>query len=358
MNLRDFGDVFRIWMDSVATTVNGGIASIRRSRKLRLIEEDVDTFKVDLAPDGKGASTSAERIRIIDGAIVGPVPQQLGEALQGGRIDLVLRSNRFLFRPLDLPKRAGEFLEGVVRSQIDRLTPWSAADAAFGWTPPHEATNDRIELTVVATARDRVVPYVKSLVDAGAASISISTVPNSGGDDAVPVAIMQQRGASALGTDSIRRGLTAVLAVAALSMAFAMAADRIAGAALEAQKSDVLHRVAERRSAILRKGSARATSMQAALEQRKRETPSSVIVLEALSNILPDHTYATELRVEGDKLQVVGITHDAPSLIRLIEQSPHFVRATFFAPTTHSQGDPGERFHIEARIMPGFEVHR
>jgi general secretion pathway protein L len=358
MNLRDLGGVFRVWMDSVAETLSSGLASVRRSHKLRLTEEVADTFKVDLTPDEKGANTSAERIRIVDGAIVGPLPQHLGEALQGSHIDIILKPHRFMFRPLDLPKRAGEFLEGIIRSQIDRLTPWSATEAVFGWTLPLDAAKDRIELTVVATARARVAPYVQSLVDAGAASISVSTFQNFDGDSAIPVAILQQRGANALDVDSMRRGLTAVLVAAALSLVFAMAAAQIAGAALDAQKSDVLHRVAERRAAILRNGSTGASPTEAALEQRKRATPSSVIVLEALSNILPDHTYATELRVEGDKLQVVGITHDAPSLIRLIEQSPHFTRATFFAPTTRSLSDPGERFHIEARIMPGFEAHR
>jgi general secretion pathway protein L len=77
-----------------------------------------------------------------------------------------------------------------------------------------------------------------------------------------------------------------------------------------------------------------------------------VIVIEALSQILPDHTYLTELRVIGDRVQIVGVSRDAPSLIRLIEQSSHFTRATFFAPTTRSPGEPGEHFNIEARIEP------
>ena len=90
------------------------------------------------------------------------------------------------------------------------------------------------------------------------------------------------------------------------------------------------------------------------LAKRKQTSPSSVMVLEAISRVLPDSTYVTELRVEGDKMQVVGLTQDAPSLIKLIEQSPQFTRATFFAPTTRDQNDPGQRFHIEAHITPYF----
>ncbi|HEY6025242.1 MAG TPA: PilN domain-containing protein [Pseudolabrys sp.] len=356
MNFNDLAGAFWNWMDCVATTVGGGIDSIRRSRQVRLTEEEAGTFRVDLLAADKDAGAAVDRIRIVDGAIAGQLPAQIAAALAGSRAELVLQPSRFLFRPLDLPKRAGEFIDGIVRSQIDRLTPWSVADAAFGWTPPRDAAKDRIALTVVATARTRVAPYVQALLNVGAASISVSAVPKAGGS---PVEVLHQRGAGAVDADSVRRVLTTVLAAAALSMGLAVVTDQIVGAGLDAETSDLLRRAAERRAVISRDGGvAGMTQPQIALERRKRETPSSVIVLEALSQTLPDHTYATELRVEGNKLQVVGVTHDAPSLIRLIEQSPHFTRATFFAPTTRSPNDPGERFHIEARIKPGFSVQR
>jgi general secretion pathway protein L len=123
---------------------------------------------------------------------------------------------------------------------------------------------------------------------------------------------------------------------------------------LDAELADVSHKIAARRVAMRLGDGPGANSAQRALTQRKQATPSSVLVLEALSKILPDHTYVTELHIEGDRLQVVGITRDAPSLIELIEQSAQFTRATFFAPTTQAPGDPGERFHIEARIKAEF----
>ncbi|MGO9978312.1 MAG: PilN domain-containing protein [Candidatus Sulfotelmatobacter sp.] len=56
-------------------------------------------------------------------------------------------------------------------------------------------------------------------------------------------------------------------------------------------------------------------------------------------------------------MQITGVTHEAASLIRIIEQTDQFKRATFFAPTTRAPLDAGEQFHIEAQIEPYFPTY-
>src|SRR5258707_13509084 len=132
-------------------------------------------------------------MRIIDGTIRGQLPADWAKMLHGSRAEMVLNANRFLFRPLELPKRAVEFLDGIVRAQIDRLTPWTPGEAVFSWTPPTDAPNDRIGLMIPATARPRVAPYVQAIADLGIASVAVLTVPADAAPNAVPIKVFEQR---------------------------------------------------------------------------------------------------------------------------------------------------------------------
>jgi general secretion pathway protein L len=268
-----------------------------------------------------------------------------------------LQPERFLFKPLELPSRAGEFLDGIVRAQIDRLTPWSAEQSAFGCSKPADAGSGRIIVMVAATAKSMLAPYVQAFAGQGTRSIAISTRSPDAASGVSAIKVLQENVASVLDVGRARRILLAILAVGCLVTASAVGAATVIGGHLQARQDELARRITERRSAVVAARNAPidpATAAQRALARRKNETPASVIVLEVLSQILPDHTYVTELRIEGDKLRVTGVTRDAPSLIRLIEQSQHFTNATFFAPTTRAPSDSGDRFNIEARIMPVF----
>jgi general secretion pathway protein L len=345
---------FNRWIDCVAGVINRLLSRLQSNHEVRIVEEASDAFTLRVT-GAKKSSLTDQQIRIIDGALATPLPADWVKVLRGSRVEMVLRPNRFLLRPLELPKRAVEFLDGIVRSQIDRLTPWTSGEAVFGWTSPADAPNDRIALTVVATARALVAPCVQAIADLGVASIAVLTLPTGTAPEPAPVKVFEQRWRGVIEVQRIRHALIALLLISGLAAAGTMTWSVFALGSLDEEQQALMQKIAARRAA-LRTGPAVTASAQRLLERRKQTTPSNVIVLEALSQILPDHTYVTELHIEGDKLQIVGVTRDAAALIALLEQSPHFTHAAFYAPTTRTPGDPGEHFHVEARIKPVFAV--
>jgi len=345
--LRQIIDGVSRWLDGVAETIVAAAGRLASPRAVQLVEGDGGAFTVGAA--GQDASaftlTPSQTARPSAAAAL---------SLKGSRTEIVLRPSRFVFRQVELPRRAAEFLDGVIRAQIDRLTPWSPGDAAFGWTKPVEIANDRIAVTVAATARTALAPFVQAVTELGADSVVVSTVPEAGEHGGTAIKVLEQSARAPLEIGRVRRKLVAVLTVAGLAAIISVGTAMVVADDLAARQQDLSRRIAQRGAALRAGLDAAGNTALAKLERRKHESLAAVLALEALSEVLPDHTYVTELRVEGGKLQIIGITRDAPSLIGLIEQSSHFTRATFFAPTTRSLSDPGERFHIEARIEPSY----
>jgi general secretion pathway protein L len=349
-----------MWIGSVAEAIVAVINRISAKPRVDLIETGQNAFTMRMTATKRSAPPELH-FELPDDEANLAIPADWRAALRGSQMETVLLSSRFLARPLDLPKRAGEFLEAMIRSQIDRLTPWTANEAIFGWTAPVETSNDRINLTVIATPKAKIDPLIRFADYCGAGSVVLYAAPE-GADASTSgrpatdggIKLFEKRMRGALDVARVSRILTVVLVAAAVSATLTLGVSSIVGGQLDAQQRHLSGKISEHRAALRLNQAASDGSARSRLEQRKHVTPSSVMVLDALSQILPDHTYVTEFRIEQDKLQIVGLTQDAPSLVRLIEQSSHFTHAIFFAPTTRSAGDPGERFHVEAHIKPYF----
>ena len=339
------------WIDRVAATIVEGRKSLRSRHVFQLVEQPDGAFVLQGTPQGEAVDSGREPVHIVDGHIDASVSAKLAEILRGAQVELVLQPNRFMFRLLELPRRAADFLEGIIRAQIDRLTPWSAAEAAFGWYPSPESANDRMAVTIAATSRTLIAPFISAIAGLGAGTIVVSAALQQPQPDIAAIKICEQKAGQAADQRRFRRILIRLLAVAGVVSAVSVAASAVIGGMIETQRDDLTARIAERRAA-LQPGHDATSEAALDLQRHKHETPSSVIVIEALSRVLPDDTYLTELKILGDKMQIVGVTRDAPALIRLIEQTSHFSRAIFFAPTTRSPSESGERFSIEAHIEP------
>jgi general secretion pathway protein L len=339
--------LFGEWIMAVSSAIDILAGRFVRARRILLAEQDDGSFTArTIAPENGPAlrevSFSLERGHA-------PLPREWTEAFRGSRVEVELQPVHVMTHLLDFPDKATDFLDGMIRAQIDRLTPWTVNDAVFGWSSPAPIGNDRIEVTLAATSKLKVAPLLQLVEALDGASVAVYATAQAG-----RIPLLDKPLRSVIGPAvNVPRLLRVIL----LSAGIAAAASLLIGAywsdSLQSELGDVQRRISQRRAALRLEANGTASSL-GLLAKRKQTTPSSVMVMEALSRVLPDSTYVTELRIEGDKVQVVGMTQDAPSLIRLLEQSPQFTRATFFAPTTRAANEPGERFHIEAHIIAYF----
>ena len=354
--LSEASALFDEWIASVAGAIDSMIGRYAPRSQIVLGGERTGVLTAKLKSARQGPALSDVSFRISNGRPSPPLPADWQAAFRGSRVETDLAPAQVLFRPLDFPKQAADFLDGMIRTQIDRLTPWPAEDAVFGWSSPSLSGQERIELTLAATSKQEIEPLVQLAAGLGAQSLTAFAKPSAAGDaqekiEKIKVFDQPLRSAAHRVLDTPRT-LRVVLLSAGAAAAVMLLVAAYFGDSFDSEQQQLMQRISQRRAA-LRLGPDGGSAL-GLLAKRKQTGPSTVVVLEALSQALPDGTYVTELRIDGDKVQVIGMTQDAPSLIRLIEKSPQFARATFFAPTTRGQNEPGEQFHIEVRITPSF----
>jgi general secretion pathway protein L len=320
------------WTGSVATAIFSALDRFVPPRVVRLVERG-EKLEMDGGDDPASPS---------------PDPDKFAKSIRGARVQIEIQPKHFVFRSIEVPARAAGFLEGIVRARIDQLTPWSASEAVFGCSTPTASDRENITAFVAVTTRKIIDSYTGQVAGHNPAGISIwtdVTEQNIGRIRVFEQNIRQHRGAARLSMVlKTAFAITGLLALCSISSAVWLS-DHFG-----AKEDTIRGQISQRRTAIRARSDSADRSVVAVLRRRKDTTTPAVVVLDSLAKILPDSTYATEFHLADGKVQIVGASSDASSLISLIEQSKLFTHATFFAPTTFSTSDSREHFHIEAQV--------
>ena len=270
---------------------------------------------------------------------------------RGSVFEIVVPSAALLERELDaLPKASEPYVESVVRHQIEAIFPWSAKDVLHTTLVEHRS-DGKLGVTVRATSRSAIEPAL--LIAAACDASEILLIGSDAGDQqrgaaTIPVALGQQANARTERAHTIARYSIAALLIFAFCVigwtTFIRWSTANELAALE-------QAIADRRALLIRASASRSVAEGAELAEKKRQGPLVVVVLERLSELLPDDTYVTDLNLDGNRLRLSGVSRQAADLVLLLERSGHFRNASSYAPTMRIAGTSADRFSIEAVVV-------
>ena len=267
-------------------------------------------------------------------------------------------------RRITVPAQARKFLSGVIRNQIERLSPWPANGVVYGFAAEAGAGDAAVvEVRILMAARTDVDAARQDLAALG---LPVDRIVARGSDTeaadetAGSVTLWSRLADTSpdrLGSlvRAIGIGIAASVAVSLLLGSWAL----LSTASIRDESEEVAarSRVLQRQVQTGRTAASMASMPPAERAWLLKETSiSSVILIEALSRALPDSAYVSEIRLEKESLRIMGLADDAPALLAPLERSDHLTDVHFFAPTARGPDGKLFRFSIEAHVEPRIKI--
>jgi general secretion pathway protein L len=371
MQLADIRALWRRWIEALTRTWFAW-REARRARQSLIVACDDGRFVVRISSGMRDAATG--RFTETPDAVLAvlapgePAPVQVTEAARDSLVVFELPADLVVMRRIAVPVRAREFLAGIIRNQIERLSPWHADEIAYGFDAG-VSTEDPASLDArVFIVLRSAIEQARSELDAlGLPVDRIVTcqpperpaVPDAGERPAAarPVALWSRLAdASPEHLAGVRRQAgAAIAATVVVSLGVSLWA-MMSAASLGTESEEVMARARTLKRQIQGPAPMSTLNPRERAWYAKETSPTVAILLEALSRSLPDGTYLTELRLEQGTVRMIGLTNDAPSLIAPLERSGHLSDVRFFAATTRGPDGSLFRFNIEARVEPHFRM--
>src|SRR5215831_11398843 len=105
-------ELFGVWIAAVTAAIHAIVARIVPQRRIELMEGEAGRFTARMVSARKGPALKPLAFELSQGRPQPALSAEWQAALRGSRIDIIMRPDDVLFRAIDFPKQAADFLEG------------------------------------------------------------------------------------------------------------------------------------------------------------------------------------------------------------------------------------------------------
>lgn len=307
------GGLWAWWIDALASWLP------RRARSLFGLSHE--RLLIQRSGDGLHlALEQGETLREI-GQLPWPLEHAAGDPLAALLAPRVAKLPRWLLLPaaaglrrkLSLPAAASERLRDVVGFEIDRQTPFSAADVNFD-ARLLQRRGEHIDVELAVVPRTTLDDAVAALGPVAQPLAGIDLAGADGRALGINLLADAQRRRSA---DPWRGWNLAFVAIAAIALAaglWQMLANRRAVADAFAVETQARAGQARKVGQEYRQLVDLVEGLQF-LQRTRAGRPTTVEVLDELARRLPDNTYLEKLSIEDQQLMLIGQSSDASALV-------------------------------------------
>jgi general secretion pathway protein L len=317
----------------------------RRARNSVVVRKRGDEFVVERVSKGETSAMASV-------AAGSALSTDVGHTLRDNAVDFELDDSEVISRRIIVPSQAKDVLAGIVRNQIERLSPWPMAKTVYGFEAAKSAANEKgLDVRILMTSRRTIEHLCEQLAASNLAPRRIIARTSLDQQSAPAILWSRSTGKDGEKTADLPKFIAATLAaliflsVGVTTWALLSADDIWAGRDELAAREHSL-RKGDVSSA---KGPADVASQPERAWAMKQNAPAAVMVVEALARTLPDNAYLIDLSLERAVVRMTGLSPDAPPLISALQQSGQFSGAHFFAATTKDPDRAAYRFSIEAQ---------
>lgn len=332
--------------------------ALNPSRRLLLIELDGEDAVASLCQGGQRQALGRLDLAAADAtAGSGPV-QEIAATRARGRTDLVLRLPRTaaLAWRFQVPPSAVAELRRALSYQIAAETPFKADDVLFDYRTLL-GTGRTVEVQAVVVPRARIECLAARLAALGLAPDIVDVDGIADGTAPVLNLLPHEKAARGAALASpLNRGLAlAVFGLLVTALILPLEQRRSLSESLDTQLAEVRESAEE--ALLLKAEMVRLEAESGFLAGVKSGHLDRVVILDALSALLPDHTSLAELRIDGREVLISGLSASAAGLIALIDGAPLFRDPRFRASVTPDRRSGRERFSLSFYLgPPGTEV--